>query len=184
MAGLTICWLPVGGKQHNGDVENLVDVVAAMSDTELAELAVVVKGEWHRRAVEQGDVEALCEQGFAHGFNRDGTARDPFVVGQVIVCPGGKVGSSAMTHRCRFVAVGKQWVWEADDKMWDEIRFLDKNSMQSVSLLPYEEGLELQVISSKAQRGAHERQKIDGFIAQNGHLYPRGQVASAVGDHR
>lgn len=165
-------------------MDDLPEIVAALTDEELAEIALVVKGEWHRRAVAQGDVGALCEQGFAAGFGRDGFAGMPFVINNVIICPGSKLGSSALTHRCRFVAVGKSWVWELDDALGDEMRFIDKNSMQSISVIPYEEGLELEVVTSKFQRGSHERQQVNGFIAANGELCARGSVAAAVGDHR
>lgn len=166
------------------DLDSLPELLTGLSDTELGVFFQAVQGEWHRRALLQGDLDALCEEGFSRGFDTRGLALDPFVVGNIIVCPGGKVAKSAMSHQCRFVAIGESWVWDYEMTLHDKIRYGDRHSMQSISLVAYQEGLNLDVVTSKARGGAHERQGTVRYTAEHGELVNRGTVTVAVRDHR
>lgn len=166
---------------RDGDV---ADDVGALSDIELGVLLAVCEGEMRRRAVESGDLEALVHEGFEIGFDAAGVARAPYLRGQVLVCPGSKTASSAMAHKCRFVAVGDHWVWDSPDLVADEIRGRGRHSTASVSLLVAREGLELEVVSSKARGGAHERMSVEVYRLRDGELTALGQRAGRARERR
>lgn len=162
----------------------VADDVAGLTDLHLGVLLAACEGEMRRRAVEQGDLDAVVDEGFRTGFTPQGEAGAPYLRGNVVVCPGSKLASSAMAHKCRFVAVGDDWVWESVDLVADEIRPRDRHSTQSVSLLVAREGLELEVVSSKARGGTHERVAVDVYRVHEGRLEDLGRRAGRQRDHR
>ena len=171
----------LAGRCRDGSV---AEDVGALSDLELGVLLAAVEGEMRSRAVVGGDLDALLNEGFELGFDTSGAARPPYLRGGIVVCPGSKVASSAMAHKCRFVAVGEGWVWESADLVGDEIRGRGRHSTASVSLLVAREGLELEVVSSRARGGTHERISVDAYRVRDGQLVTLGQRPGRNREHR
>lgn len=162
-------------------------LAAALETLDDAGLGVVLEAataELRRRAVAQGDLGAIIDTGFERGFDRAGVARAPYLEGLVLVCPGSKLASSALAHKCRFVAVGDAWVWEADALLADEIRPRDRHSTQSISLVVATEGLEFEVVSSRARSGTHERIAAEAYRIVDGRVVSLGVRAGRALEHR
>jgi hypothetical protein len=143
--------------------------LAAMSDLDLAVLARGVSDEFRRRALAAGDPEAVADEAFSVSFGSDGLARAPRVSNGFVVCAGGKEHTSAASHRCRFAVLGEHWVWDSPDCVHDEIRPTGKGaSTRSVSLVPAIEGLVVEMITSKARGGRHERTGVNRYVVRDG----------------
>jgi hypothetical protein len=149
---------------------------AYLDDVALAALLSAARAELHRRALEGGDVEALVEETFSSAFDASGDAHAPFVHGGLIVCPGSRVNTSSSGHRCRFAVVGGDWVWECGDLVHDEIRQLRsaKGGTHSVSLVALTDGVEIDVVTSRAKGGVHECQRVDSYTVSGGTIVKVG----------
>lgn len=160
-------------------------LLAQMDDTDLSEVALMVRELQRSRALESEDLDAVVADGFDRGFDHRGMALDPWVTpGGLVVCPGAKIHRSAANHRCRFAAVGDNWVWECSEKLADELRRLpdDRDSIQTVTLLAAVDGLVLDVVTSKASGGRHSRQSSVAYEVRAGELVatvPTARPASA-----
>lgn len=154
-----------------------------LSDIELGSVLAASQDELRRRAVAQGDLGAIIDEGFEQGFDRTGHARTPYVQGLILVCPGSKVASSALSHKCRFISVSNEWVWEASALLADEIRPRDRHSTASVSLLVATEGLEFEAITSRARGGSHERISAEAYTIRDGQVVTLGSRAGRAPDN-
>ena len=130
-------------------------------------LAQALLEERHRRALEDGDPEALMADALASAFTSSGDAVDPYVVDDVLVVPGSIVASSASKHRCRFGNVDDVWIWDHPDLLGHKVRPQGQHSKRTVSLLPLLDGAEVEMITSKASMSEHtlqrgDRWRIDG----------------------
>lgn len=148
------------------------ELAARLSDETLHHLAEALRDEARRRAIRDGDHDALIAQAFDHGFGRDGLAVDPWVHDAVIVCPGGMVARSRANHRCRFVSVDGVWVWESVDLVREEKRSNrgDDDGFRAVALLPVIEGMQLDVVAGRARRGAHSVEQVTSYEVRRGTL--------------
>jgi hypothetical protein len=160
--------------------------LTSLSAAELSALAASVAAEQQSRAIEAAEPEALCELGFSQGFTAEGLPRDPFIVGGVLVCPGARVDRSGTSHDCGFVSVGEKWVWEADDLIADDVRHLPgpKPRMRSVSLLAAYDGLELDLVISRARSGVHQMKSARSFVVRSGALVLVNTRTKKLPDHR
>ena len=163
--------------QHAPNADRLsepVDLadVTALPDEQLARGLLVLREEQKRRALQQGDLPALIEEGFAHGFTANGLPRDPWLHTGIIICPGGKIDKSAMNHQCAFVRVGDEWVWNAGETLEDVVRHRagPKPQMQSVSLLPAVDGLALDLVRSRTRNAVHELVGVRSFLVEDQQL--------------
>ncbi|MGA1075915.1 MAG: hypothetical protein ACO307_12410, partial [Ilumatobacteraceae bacterium] len=95
------------------DPEDLMLELRTKSADELHHLAEAVRQVQIERAIHSGDQDALIARAFEIGFSRDGLAVNPWIEGDLIVCPGGMVSKSRTSHRCRFVSVDDVWVWDS-----------------------------------------------------------------------
>lgn len=180
---------PVGGVDAVGCVSRIGGQVRVVSSTEWAErisklddetlamLVSVIREEQRGRALAIGDPDAVADSAFTIGFDRTGLARDPWLVDGVVICPGGKVHRSKMAHRCRFVHVTdgswEGWVWEHFDSVIDLVRYpagFGDGTMQSMTLIPAVDGIELDVVTSKATTAGHAREKVSSFRVERGEL--------------
>jgi hypothetical protein len=146
---------------------------SGLRDDELWDLAARVADEQRRRAVESGDIDALCAEGFDRGFDAKGHARDPVVSSGLVVCYGSLVERSAMSHECRFANLGGDWVWEHPEVIHDEIRKLverGRHHQRSVSVLPALEGLGIDLVSSTMRQGVHHMTQVRSFQVRGGAL--------------
>jgi hypothetical protein len=166
---------------------DLAAMVAAMGRDDLSLLASMVREEQQRRALEAGDLDAVVDDAFEQGFDARGMATDPWITPSgLLVCPGSKIHRSKQSHRCRFVAVGERWVWDAAEKLTDEVRQLpDRHeSVQTVTVLAAVDGLRIDVVTSKASGGAHTRESSSSWEVSAGGLEPASSRGAGPGDHR
>jgi hypothetical protein len=163
-------------------------LLSVLSDAELSGLAETVAALQRERAVAQGDEAALIEEGFANGFDSKGQARDPWMRNGVLICPGVKRDSGALSHRCSFVSVEGSWVWECADVLADDVRHVvaRHTEQRSVTLVAAHDGLEFDVVASKARGGAHERTGVRSFVVRGGSpvLVNTRSDAGRVASHR
>lgn len=157
-----------------------------MEREDLSVLAAMVSDEQQRRALDAEDLEAVTEDAFANGFDGRGMAVDPWITpGGLLVCPGSKIHRSKQSHRCRFVAVGERWVWDAHERLCDEVRQFPQrsDSIQTVTVLAAVDGLVIDLVSSKASGGAHVRESASAWEVRDGQLEPTAPSRGSSGDH-
>ncbi len=150
----------------------LVELVQRMPDALLVEFACAVHDEQRRRAVEGGDQDAVLHKAFEQGFGRDGLARQPWVEGGYVVCPGGLVGKNRGNHRCQFVCVEEQWVWESPHLIHEEKRSGPggDEGFRAVALLPLADGMALDVVRSRMRQGQHQAESVVSYVVRKGKL--------------
>jgi hypothetical protein len=161
-------------------------LVAGMAGEDLSVLASMVRDEQQRRALEAEDLEAVTEDAFANGFDGRGMAVAPWITpGGLLVCPGSKIHRSRQSHRCRFVAVGERWVWDAHERLCDEVRQYPQrsDSIQTVTVLAAVDGLVVDLVTSKASGGVHTRESAAAWEVLAGELVPTAPTSGASGGH-
>src|SRR5690606_28381192 len=163
------------GGGHAGGMESPESVVAqvrAMSDDELHNLAEAVRQVQVERAIASGDHDAVVARAFEVGFGRDGLGLQPWVEGQVIVCPGGMVSKSRTSHRCRFVSVDDVWVWDSGLLLREDKRSSPgvDDGFRAVALIPVVDGTELDVVSGRARSGGHSVEHVVSYEIRAGEL--------------
>ena len=144
-----------------------------LDDAALAQLVADARAEQQRRALESGDLDALIADGFERGFTRGGRAADPWISAGIVVCPGSLNGSSRSSHECSFVKVGESWVWQAEEKLADDVRPISdggRHQQRSVTLLGAFEGLELDLVTCKSRQGVHRLTEARSFVVAGGQL--------------
>lgn len=164
------------------DLEDL----GGTSDEALRRALVVLHAEESRRALERAEPAALVEDGFVRGFLANGMAKDPWISGGILVCPGAKIDRSAMNHRCGFVRIDSSWVWEHPDLLEDVVRHLPgpQSRMQSVSLVPVGEQCAVDLIEARTRNGVHELVGIRSFTVSEGQLLLVSQRSVGKVAHR
>jgi len=166
--------------QHDGDLGNTragnLDLgnldLGGCDDGELIHLAALISDEQRQRALQRGDLPELIDDAFDKGFGTGHKVEMPWVREGLLVAPGGKFEKSQMSHRCTFVRVQDDWVWESSQKIHDEIRHLPGagSSMRSVTLLTLNEGDKVDVLTSRTRSGVHELLEIHSFVYHNGSI--------------
>lgn len=166
--------------------DRFVVLVESLSDNELSDLIAAAGEEAHKRAVSEGDFDALTEYGFDNLFDSKGMARDPEIISGIIVCAGSKNDRSQLSHDCAFVSLGKTWVWDSEWLEKDTVRYLagPKTRMRSVSLVVAHEGQELDLVYSHMRSGAHQMKKVRSFKVKNGQLVLVSARAREAENHR
>lgn len=162
------------------------DGLQEASDGDLSDALTAITAEITSRALARADAPALIEDGFARGFNRDGMPEDPWLVAGILVCPGAKVEASAMRHKCAFVRIDEQWVWEADGRLEDTVRHLPGPHpvMRSVTLVAVPPGTSVDLVSARTRQGVHELVGVRSFgVTQSGLELVSARAVKAV-SHR
>jgi hypothetical protein len=154
------------------DPETAVELAAKLPDEILHHLAEALHDEARRRAIKAGDHAALIADTFDTGFAGDGMGVDPWIQGQVIVCPGALVAKSRSSHRCRFVSVDDVWIWESGELLEEEKRSNPgaDGGFRAVALLPVINGMKLDVVSGRARSGQHNVDRVTSFAVRRGKL--------------
>lgn len=154
------------------DPDTAVELAAKLPDEILHHLAEALRDESRRRAIAGGDHAALIADTFETGFGRDGLGVDPWVEGDVIVCPGGMVAKSRTNHRCRFVSVDDVWIWESAELLEEEKRSNPGNDegFRAVALLPVVNGMTLDVVTGRARSGQHNVDRVTSYVVRRGAL--------------
>ena len=152
--------------------EAVLAQVRAMTDDELHNLAEAVRQVQVERAIASGDHDAIVARAFDVGFGRDGLGLQPWVDGQVIVCPGGMVTKSRTSHRCRFVSVDDVWVWDSGLLLREDKRSTPgaDDGFRAVALLPLVDGTTLDVVTGRARSGGHAVDHVVSYVLRGGDL--------------
>ncbi len=164
--------------------EQIVEMVRAMGDEELHDLAEVVRQVQIERAIGAGDQDAIIAAAFEVGFGRDGLGVLPWVEGSVIVCPGGTVAKSKSSHRCRFVSVDDVWVWDSGLLLREDKRSSPgtDEGFRAIALVPIVDGTELDVVSGRARSGRHSVEHVVSYEVRGGELVEVSQ-RTVTGSH-
>jgi hypothetical protein len=164
------------------------DFTARMAALPLADLAVaveVVEALWRERAAAEGDIESIVDDAFLHGFGRDGLPKAPWVTGGLVVCCGAQSGASGWgSHKCRFVTVDGEWVWESHLAIHDVMR-PGSDGVRTVTIVAPRSGAEFAAVSAVCSKGQHRRTGLDVAQFVGGELRAVGRASTAVPDaHR
>jgi len=154
------------------DLETAVELAAKLPDDVLHHLAEALHDEARQRAIKSGDHAALIADTFETGFGRDGLGVDPWIHGDVIVCPGSLVAKSKSNHRCRFVSVDDVWIWESGELLQEE-KISNPGAddgFRAVALLPIINGMTLDVVSGRARGGQHNVDRVTSYAVRRGKL--------------
>jgi len=159
-------------KHLTDDPTTAVELAQRLDDQVLVHLAAALGDETRRRAVEQGDQQAVIDQAFDYGFGRDGMGVLPYLEGPFIVCPGAMVSKRKANHTCRFVSVNDVWIWDSYELIHEEKRSSagTDDGFRAVALLPVVEGLELDVVSGRLRAGQHQVDLVVSFVVRKGDL--------------
>jgi len=154
------------------DPDTAVELAAKLSDEVLHHLAEALHDEARQRAIRSGDHGALTADTFETGFGRDGLGVDPWIHGDVIVCPGAMVAKSKSNHRCRFVSVDDVWIWESAELLQEDKRSNPgaDDGFRAVALLPILNGMTLDVVSGRARGGRHSVDSVTSYVVRRGKL--------------
>ena len=169
-----------------GHPDDVVRVLDRLDAAQLANVAEAIRQVQRRRAMADGDLDAIVATGFEVGFGRDGLAVLPWVEGQVVVCPGGLVSKSRTSHRCRFVSVDDVWVWESPELIREDKRSTPgvEDGFRAVALVPLLDGLTLDVVSGRARQGQHAVDRVVSYEIRSGDLVEVAQrVVTPAGMH-
>lgn len=149
-----------------------VELAQRLDDQVLVHLAAALGDETRRRALEQGDQQAVIDQAFDHGFGRDGMGVLPYLEGPFIVCPGAMVSKRKGSHTCRFVSVNDAWIWDSYELIHEEKRSSPgtHDGFRAVALLSPVEGMELDVVSGRLRSGQHQVDLVVSFVVRKGDL--------------
>ncbi len=150
----------------------LGSMIRDMSDSELHDMAEIVRQVQIERAVGNGDEDAIIANAFETAFGRDGLGVLPWVEGNVVVCPGGMVSKSKASHRCRFVSVDDTWIWESHLLLREDKRSSPgtDEGFRAVALLPLVDGTGLDVVTGKARQGQHSVDHVVSYEIRGGEL--------------
>jgi hypothetical protein len=169
------------------EVEGIIASLSHASSAQIRNVQGFLSDTQHSLAVSQGDEDALIEEGFAEGFDRRGHARLPWIIGDVLVCPGSIVAKSATSHECFFVKIEEEWVWESSEKFADVVRRIEEGARQhqrSVTLVSALEGLSLDYVHAKKGRAGHQGISGSSFQIRGGALEHISTRSTKPSEHR
>lgn len=161
----------------SGDVRHL-------GTDELRLIIEICSQELSDRARERGDIGSVIEHAMEVGFDQKGFPRQPWTDGDLLIVPGGWVGGLRGTHRCRFGAIGDQWVWQLDNVVGDQMRRLP-DSLRTVTVLPALPGTELDIVTSQCRSGVHRRSSAERLrLGPDSRFTTIGRTVGPARDHR
>lgn len=157
-------------------------VVGRLADGDLANVAAVVHQIQRQRAVASGDCDEIIAEAFDTAFAADGLGVDPYVVGNVVVCPGAVSWSSKTSHVCRFVSINDRWVWDATELIREEKRSTPgtRSGFRAIALVPAITGMALDVVSGRARSGRHMVSRVVSYRLEPSGLTEVSQRAVAA----
>ncbi len=160
--------------------------IEELDDSELQNLHVEMQNEILRRAIRSGNHESIIQQAFGIAFDRSGLGVNPWIEGKFLVCPGALVSKSAGNHRCRFVSIDQEWVWQSK-QLITEIKKPspgNDNGFRAIALVPVIEGTAVDIVTGKMQGGFHRAEKVISFEVKQEQLVEVSQrVISIEGMH-
>jgi hypothetical protein len=116
-------------------------------------------------------LQEVAADAFGAGFDHHHAALLPWMEDGLLVCPGSVLGT-AVSHRCRFVALDGRWCWEHPMAIYDEIRRTEtlRPRFASVTLVGIEPGSEIVVVDSTVRRAVHRMTRTVVMVLENGAL--------------
>jgi hypothetical protein len=96
------------------------------------------------------------------------------------------VSKSAANHRCRFVSVDQEWVWQSKQLIEETKKPSPGNDkgFRAIALIPVIEGTAVDVVTGKMQSGLHRAEKVISFEIRGGEMVEVSQrVVSIHGIH-
>jgi hypothetical protein len=169
------------------EVEEIISSLSRANSSQMRNVQGFLSDTQRSLAVAQGDEDALIEEGFAEGFDAKGNARQPWIIGEVLVCPGSIVAKSATSHECFFVKIEDEWVWQSPEKFADVIRHFGESPRQhqrSVTLVAALEGMALDYVRAKKRRDGHQGISGSSFVIRAGGLEHISTRATKPAEHR
>jgi len=160
--------------------------INGLSDQELQTLHREMQEEILRRAIRSGDHDSIIKQAFEVAFDRSGLGVIPWVEGKLLICPGALVSKSAGNHKCRFVSVDQEWVWQSSKLITETKRSSPGNDkgFRAIALIPVIEGTAIDIVTGKMQSGLHRAEKVNSYIIKEGELIKVSQrIVSIEGMH-
>lgn len=161
-------------------MEHTDENLTRLDDAALSELAARIADEQRRRAREQGDIDTIVADAFDTLFDQAGAAKNPKIVGNIVLCPGNLTGNgkAAGNHDCVFCHITGEdgdghWVFEHPDLIIDSIRHTTVRGnavQQSITVIPAIDGMRISRIGSKARGGKHERKSNTTWAVTGGQL--------------
>ncbi len=147
-------------------------VLQRLDEFQLANAAELIRQLQSERAVARGDLDEIIAAGFEEAFGGDGMGSDPYLQGDVVVCPGALVWNSKSSHTCRFISVNDTWVWDAVELIREDKRSTPgtRDGFRAVALIPAVTGTEIDVVSGKARSGAHSVTRVVSYRMGRGGL--------------
>jgi len=153
--------------EHNFNLEQLSDEQLLDIQNKVYE---IIKG----RSLERGDLDEIIDSAFKSAFPKiDGLGSEPWVEQSILICPGARIDSSSVKHKCRFIVVDDEWAWESPHQLLDTIRRdqSSKNLRQhSITMITPFEGMKIQVVTQKSQQGKHLVGSVGGYVFKKGKL--------------
>lgn len=164
------------------DPADVLRVLNRLDADQLANLGEAVTQLQRERAVASGDHDAIIAAAFETGFGRDGMGVLPWVEGDVVVCPGAIISKSQTNHRCRFISVNDTWIWDSHHLIREDKRSSpgEHDGFRAVALVPVQQGLELDVVTGRAQRGQHAVEHVVSFAIRRRKLVEVSQRTVAA----
>ncbi len=147
------------------DVNEAPRVLGKLDEEQLANVIELAGQLQSERAVARGDLDQIIAVGFEEAFGGDGLGTDPYLEGNVVVCPGSIVWTSKTSHTCRFVSVNDTWIWDSVELIREDKRSTPgtRDGFRAVALVPAVTGTELDVVSGKARAGAHQVTRVVSY---------------------
>lgn len=145
------------------------------TESQIVDAIADLQAEQQRRALENGDPEAIAEEAFAGaGFDMRSHPVTPYLTQGMLVCPGMKTERSRTSHDCIFVSVDDRWSWEHPDAMFDDVRQQPGTKIvrRAVTVLPAFEGMTFDVVTSKASNGPCKMRSVRSFEISGGVVRP------------
>lgn len=140
-------------------------VLGKLDDPQLGNVIEMAMQLQSERAVARGDLDEIIAAGFEEAFGGDGLGTDPYLVGNVVVCPGALIWTSKASHTCRFVSVNNTWVWDSIELIREDKRSSpgSRDGFRAVAIIPAATGTELDVVSGKARSGGHQVTRVVSY---------------------
>ena len=154
------------------DPEAAVELATRLDSSVLTHLAAAIGDETRRRAVDEGDPQAVIDEAFESAFGRDGLGSFPYLEGPFIVCPGAMVSKRRGSHSCRFVSVNDTWIWDSHELVVEDKRSSPgpHAGFRAVALISPVEGTELDVVSGRMRSGEHRVEHVVSYEVRSGDL--------------
>lgn len=148
------------------------DVLARLDDSELVNVSALAAQMQSERAVARGDLDAIIADAFEVGFGKDNLAHQPWVNEGVVVCPGGLVWKTKMSHNCKFISINNTWVWDCMELIKEDKRSITgkNDGFRAVALVPAIEGMQVDAVVGKARAGQHSMVKAISYEIRKGKL--------------